>query len=87
MLQRCRGGLVCLPGAAGTVQEIFQAATGNYYAASADRIAPMVLVDRAYWSEHLPAWPLLQRLAADKAMSERIHLVDEPGEVIALLID
>ncbi len=33
----CRGGLVFLPGAAGTVQEMFQAACADYYAAARHR--------------------------------------------------
>lgn len=45
LLQRCRGGLVYLPGAAGTVQEIFQAATRNYYAPDDFLLSPMILVD------------------------------------------
>ena len=35
LLNRCRGGVVYLPGQAGTVQEIFQAVTENFYAADA----------------------------------------------------
>ena len=45
--------------AAGTVQEIFQATTTNYYAADNTPLTPIVLVGRAYWTGHLPAWPLL----------------------------
>ena len=33
LLNRCTGGIVFLPGAAGTVQEIFQDACENFYAA------------------------------------------------------
>ena len=43
LLSRCDAGIVFLPGAAGTVQEIFQDACENYYADEAT-IAPMVLV-------------------------------------------
>ena len=64
LLHRCRGGIVYLPGQAGTVQEIFQAVTENFYAADRSQIAPMVLVGVDYWTETLPAWPLLQRLGA-----------------------
>ena len=38
-----------LPGAAGTVQEVFQDACENYYAAEAS-VAPMVLVGVSYWT-------------------------------------
>jgi hypothetical protein len=51
------------------VQEIFQAVTENFYAADSTEIAPMVLVGVDYWTEQLPAWPLLQRLAADRPMA------------------
>ena len=43
LLQVCDAGIVFLPGAAGTVQEVFQDACENYYAAETS-VAPMVLV-------------------------------------------
>lgn len=83
LLARCTAGVVVLPGAAGTVQEIFQAATPNYYA-PADA-PPIVLVGREHWTTRLPAWPLLESLAAGRGMAARIHLVDTIDEVDALL--
>ena len=85
LLHRCRGGIVYLPGQAGTVQEIFQAVTENYYAAEPASIAPMVLVGVDYWTERLPAWPLLQRLAADRPMAAAVHCVDDIAEAADLL--
>ena len=84
LLRLCRAGVVFLPGSAGTVQEIFQAACVNYYA-EAELVAPMVLVGRDYWSAQLPAWPLLDALGSDRAMGPRLHLVDDPAEVLPLL--
>jgi predicted Rossmann-fold nucleotide-binding protein len=84
LLSRCSAGVVFLPGAAGTVQEIFDAATANYYGSRGEP-APMVLVDRAHWTAELPAWPLLETLAAGRAMSRRIALVDDVAEVPAAL--
>lgn len=69
-----------LPGAAGTVQEIFDNATPNYYSSRGEP-TPMVLVNRAHWTERLPAWPLLQSLAAGRAMESRIALVESVVEV------
>ena len=43
LLEVCDAGIVFLPGAAGTVQEVFQDACENYYADPAS-VAPMVLV-------------------------------------------
>ncbi|MGW7451021.1 LOG family protein [Streptomyces sp. NPDC054787] len=80
LLARSGAGVVFLPGAAGTVQEIFDSATPNYYA-SRGVPAPMILVGRAHWTEHLPAWPLLQALARGRAMESRIALVESVDEV------
>jgi predicted Rossmann-fold nucleotide-binding protein len=85
LLHRCRGGIVYLPGRAGTVQEIFQAVTENFYAADASLVAPMVLVGVDYWTRTYPAWPLLQALGADRAMGAVVHCVDTVEEAAALL--
>jgi predicted Rossmann-fold nucleotide-binding protein len=79
LLARCTAGVVFLPGAAGTVQEIFDNATPNYYESRGEP-TPMVLVDRAHWTEHLPAWPLLRALARERPMAARVALVDRIEE-------
>ena len=79
LLSRCDAGIVFLPGAAGTVQEIFQDACENYYADEAT-IAPMVLVGVRHWTEDVPAWPLLESLAKGGPMQGRVHLVDSVSE-------
>lgn len=84
LLQVCNAGIVFLPGAAGTVQEIFQDACENYYADESS-LAPMVLVGVEYWTRTLPAWPLLRALAAGRPMADRIHLVDSVEEAAELL--
>ncbi|MGW7196827.1 LOG family protein [Streptomyces chryseus] len=84
LLARCNGGVVFLPGAAGTVQEIFDNATPNYYESRGEP-TPMVLVNRAHWTERLPTWPLLQSLAKGRAMESRIALVDTVEEAPAAL--
>ncbi|MFJ9088256.1 LOG family protein [Streptomyces sp. NPDC102384] len=87
LLARSNAGVIFLPGAAGTVQEIFDNATPNYYESRGEP-TPMVLVDRAHWTERLPTWPLLQALARERSMEDRIALVDtaeEAGEAIERL--
>ncbi len=86
LLHRCRGGIVFLPGAAGTVQEIFQAACENFYAADEALVAPMVLVDTAQWTGTLPVWPLLTALGSGRTMGSRLTLVDTVEEAIAILL-
>ncbi|MEV6105757.1 LOG family protein [Streptomyces sp. NPDC051940] len=80
LLARSTAGVVFLPGAAGTVQEVFDATTPNYYGSRGEP-RPMVLVGRAHWTDHLPVWPLLRSLAAGRSMERRIALVDDVSEV------
>ena len=86
LLEVCDGGIVFLPGAAGTVQEVFQDACENYYA-DESAVAPMVLVGREHWTETVPAWPLLHALARGRTMAQRVHLVDTVDEAAQLLGD
>jgi predicted Rossmann-fold nucleotide-binding protein len=82
LLARCTDGVVYLPGEAGTVQEVFQAVTGHYYASGPT--APLVLVGRSAWLTDVPVWPLLSALAAGRPMAPTIHLVDTVDEAIAV---
>ncbi|GAB3668432.1 LOG family protein [Nocardioides korecus] len=84
LLEVCRAGIVFLTGAAGTVQEVFQAACSNYYA-DAEDVAPMVLVGREQWTATVPAWPLLEALAQGRPLAGRAHLVDDVADVVGLL--
>jgi predicted Rossmann-fold nucleotide-binding protein len=79
LLARSNAGVVFLPGAAGTVQEIFDNATPNYYESRGEP-TPMVLVNRAHWTVKHPTWPLLQSLARERSMESRIALVDRIEE-------
>lgn len=84
LLRKARGGIVYLPGAAGTVQEIFQTVTLNYYGDYATQ-TPMVLLGVQHWSEHLPVWGLLQDLARGRVMADFIHLVDTVDDAVKLV--
>jgi predicted Rossmann-fold nucleotide-binding protein len=85
LLARCTAGLVVLEGAAGTVQEVFQAATRLYYATEGSDLPPMVLVGVHHWTRTVPVWPALQALADGRGMAGVLHLVDDVAEVPALL--
>ncbi|WP_284977532.1 Rossmann fold nucleotide-binding protein [Arthrobacter sp. fls2-241-R2A-200] len=84
LLELCNGGVVYLPGAAGTVQEIFQDACENYYG-TPETVTPMVLVGRDYWVRDFPAWPMVQSLAEGRPMADRIFLVDTIEDALAVL--
>jgi predicted Rossmann-fold nucleotide-binding protein len=83
LLEVCHAGIVFLPGAGGTVQEVFQDACENFYADESS-VAPMVLVGGSYWTDDLPAWPLLQALARGRPMEPHVHLVDDIEEASGL---
>ena len=85
LLSLCRGGIVYLRGAAGTVQEIFQAATRNYYAGDAADLRPLVLVGVDHWTRVVPAWPLLAALGRDRLMAGHLYLVEDVDEALAVL--
>ncbi|HEX8973479.1 Rossmann fold nucleotide-binding protein [Oryzihumus sp.] len=84
LLARCTAGLVILPGTAGTVQEVFQAATRLYYT-RVGTPPPMVLVGREHWTHGIPVWPALQALGEQRTMGSVVHLVDDPDEAVAIL--
>jgi predicted Rossmann-fold nucleotide-binding protein len=84
LLSRARGGIVYLPGAAGTVQEIFQAVTPNYYGDAATQV-PMILVGADHWSRHVPVWDVLRALGRDRHLAASVHLVDTIDEATALV--
>ncbi|WP_374929760.1 LOG family protein [Kytococcus sedentarius] len=85
LLAQSTAGLVVLPGAAGTVQEIFQVATRLYYATPGSELGALVLVGREHWTQTLPAWPLLQALGTDRDMGGVLHLVDDVDEAADLI--
>ncbi|MCW2775248.1 MAG: hypothetical protein JWN91_3574 [Nocardioides sp.] len=85
LLQVCDAGIVFLPGFGGTVQEIFQDACENFYADESS-VAPMVLVGTSYWTEELPAWPLLRALSRGRPMEDHVHLVETSEEAADLVV-
>lgn len=84
LLSRARGGIVYLPGAAGTVQEIFQAVTPNYYGDASVQV-PMILVGADHWSRDLPVWDVLRALGRNRHLAGSVHLVDTIDEAAALI--
>ena len=85
LLSRTTAGLVVLEGAAGTVQEIFQAVTPLYYAPEDRVLPPLVLVGREHWTQELPVWASLQALGRRRALGTVVHLVDTVEDAVAVL--
>jgi predicted Rossmann-fold nucleotide-binding protein len=92
------GGLVFAPGAAGTVQEVFQNLNLNYYLRPGETPTPMVFVGRDFWdparfdpkarprgAHSKPVYPLVEKLARDGGFIDALLLSDDADEVLAFL--
>ena len=87
ILRLARGGLVFAPGQAGTVQEVFQAATKTYYRTDGES-GPFVFLDREFWTTTVPAPALLGGLLARSPSGDQspvVHLTDDVAEAVRLL--
>jgi predicted Rossmann-fold nucleotide-binding protein len=87
ILRLARGGIVFAPGRAGTVQEVFQAATKTYYGTDGASGA-YVFLDSAYWTRELPVESLLRPLLAASPfgdLSSTVHLTDDVREAVRVL--
>jgi predicted Rossmann-fold nucleotide-binding protein len=87
LLRAAGGGVVFAAGWAGTVQEVFQAATLAFYRVTGGG-GPLVFLDRAYWTQTVPVLSLLGPLLKSSPhgdLSGRIHITDEVLEAVALL--
>jgi hypothetical protein len=92
------GGIIFGPGNAGTVQEIFQDLTQNYYRGALSP-TPMVFLNPEYWSRpcddqltlpprknsNKPLVPLVRQLAAEKDFHTAVHLSDDTAEIVKFL--
>jgi predicted Rossmann-fold nucleotide-binding protein len=80
-------GLVFVPGAAGTLQEVFTDAGQNYYASGPHEMCPMAFWPRDYWTRKLPIVECLAKLAdlGQRAFIQRVGAFDTVGEVVAFL--
>jgi hypothetical protein len=76
-------GIIFAPGSAGTVQELFQDAAQNHYATTG-YASPMVFMDRRYWTETIPVWPVLQAMSPGRPYASNLHLADGIVETASL---
>ncbi|MDG4762888.1 hypothetical protein O7632_01970 [Solwaraspora sp. WMMD406] len=87
ILRLARGGIVFAPGRAGTVQEVFQAATKTFYGTDGAS-GPYVFLDRSFWTQTLPVETVLAPLLALSPagdLSGLIRLTDDVHEAVSLL--
>lgn len=87
ILKLARGGIVFAPGRAGTVQEVFQAATMTFYG-TVEASGPFVFLGRRFWTEELPIEQVLNPLLAVSPLGDQrplIHLTDDVAQAARLL--
>lgn len=86
ILTEAYGGLIFMPGSAGTLQEVFQEAVQNHYV-SLGFPSPMVFVDTKFWTEEVPVYPFLQHMISNGRYQNMIvALVDKNEDIIKALI-
>ena len=96
------GGIIFAEGNAGTVQEVFQDATQNYYRADKTVPTPMVLFNSTpgFWDlpsdqvvdkgRKKPLLPLLRQLAGERAATvfdEAVRITDDPAAIVSFLLE
>lgn len=85
LLTVATGGVIYIPGSAGTVQEVFQDYTQNHYA-SLGPPAPMVFLGVDFWTRRVPAAELVRTLAAGRDIEPWIVVTDSAAEAVATLV-
>ncbi len=82
ILTEAYGGLIFMPGSAGTLQEVFQEIVQNHYV-SLGFPSPMVFVGTKFWSEDVPVFPFIQHMIeVGRYKNLIIDLVDDNESII-----
>ena len=82
ILSMAKGGIIFTPGAAGTLQEIFQDAVQNHYM-SFGYASPMVFAGKQFWMEVVPVYPLILDLVEKGRYKNLILLIsDKDSEIV-----
>ena len=79
------GGIIYTPGSAGTLQEVFQEAVQNHYL-TYGYASPMIFLNKQFWTEQVPVWPLLMELVRNGTYKNLILcLTDSDDDVEQVL--
>ena len=87
ILTEAYGGLVFMPGSAGTLQEIFQEAVQDHYV-SLGYPSPMIFVGSDFWQNKIPVYPFMTRmLQTGQYKNLLLTLADSAPEVIKAVVE
>ena len=87
ILRLARGGIVFAAGRAGTVQEVFQAATKTFYLTDGGS-GPYVFLDATFWGDMVPG--LLRDLLRGSPSGDQsglVHVTSDVDEAVRLLTE
>jgi len=84
LLAIAKYGVIYAEGRAGTLQEIFQDATQNYYK-TLGWFSPMVLFGKQHWTETYPAAAVLKCLFGDADFQEYVLVTDSTQEAVEFI--
>lgn len=79
LLALAKGGIIYSPGSAGTMQEIFQDLAQNHYV-SYEMSSPMIFLDKRYWTEERPVYPLLKDMSDSGKLNNILLTVTDTNE-------
>lgn len=77
-------GIVYAPGSAGTIQEVFMDAAQNHYETFGPA-SPMVFLDRTYWMDTKPVYPLMQTLAEEMPYDDLLVATDDIDSAVSFV--
>lgn len=78
-------GIICAPGSAGTIQEIFMDATQNHYG-TFNYHSPMVFLGKEHYEIKTLVYPLLRQLAWGKQYFDLLYISDEPRDITDFIL-
>jgi len=85
LLTIARGGIIYTPGAAGTLQEIFQDAAQNHYKSTGYQ-SPMIFYGTNFWTNEIPIYPLLTTMQKNgKYKNLILSLTDNFNDILTEL--
>lgn len=86
LLAIAKGGIIYSPGSAGTIQEIFQDLTQNHYE-SYGYASPMIFMNKKYWTEDRPIYPLIRTMIDEDKLNKKIilEIFDDNEDIIYFL--
>lgn len=86
LLTAAFGGLIFMPGSAGTLQEVFQEIVQDHYMVY-DESSPLIFVGTDFWTREVPVYPFIQHMIENgRYKNLRVSVHDDTEEVIQFIV-